>query len=354
MSHLLKGCYKKAIEIDENGFNNYEEALQECMDNLPKFDIARSEIESILGDFEHSAYLFLKTKETNLARKQRRRNTGSNEFELPLERRKPVNNVWQYAYLITGEKKIGKTSFAIEGCEEYVLQFDKPQLSYSIRESMIKSWKESAKAIKALEQAADSNNFPYNRIIIDGVAEWYAMCQVECCKHFGISHPSEQKWAEAWHWIRDNFTDAVNRLLRLQISAECGIIFIAHAEWTEVKIRGGTTVDKLVPNLSAKCEETINGKVDGWFCYDYDGEDRVLILKGDQTTGAGHRIDGKFQTPSGEYIKEIPMGNNVTESMEYFIKAFNNKHEFVTLADFNESNKSKSTRRRRRSRRKEK
>ena len=346
MSHLLKGCYKKAIELDENGFSNYEEALQECMDNLPKFDIARSEIESILGDYEHSAYLFLQTKETNV----RTRKSAAAGFKLPTKRRKPTASPWQYAYLLTGEKKIGKTSLAIAGCEEFVMQFDKPQLAYNIREHMIKSWKESIKVIKALEVEAEGDKFPYERIIIDGVAEWYSMCQVECEKHFGVEHPSEVKWAQGWHWIRDNFTDAVNRLLRLQISAQCGIIFIAHAEWSEVKIRGGKTVDKLVPNLSAKCEEIVNGKVDGWFCYDYDDSDRVLIVRGDQTTGAGHRIDGRFVTPDGRRISEIHMGDSASEGLENFLNAFNNKQKYVNMEEYREQQETSKPRRRRRNR----
>lgn len=357
MSHFLKGCYEELTQEEFDGFTEWEIDIRTFANTLKPCDVRKKEIDYILSDYEYAAYIYKQQKELNIIDERKRmprarRQRGSG-YTLPKSRRKPIDNPWQYAYLITGEKKIGKTSFAIEGCEEFVFQFDKPQLAYNIREEVIKTWKDSVKVIKALEEAAESGDFPYERVIIDGVAEWYAMCQAACEKKFAVDHPSDVEWAKGWHWIRDNFNDAVNRLLRLQSSAECGIIFIAHAEWQEVKIRGGGKLDKLVPNLPPKCEETINGKVDGWFCYDYDGEDRTLILKGDQTTGAGHRIDGHFQTKDGDYIKEIPMGNNATEAMEFFIKAFNNDHEHVTLDDYNENNKA-STRRRKRSRRKEK
>ena len=260
-------------------------------------------------------------------------------FKLPTEKRAKISNPWQFAYLITGEKKIGKTSFAIEGCNEPVLQFDKPQLAYDICEVMLKTWRESMDALKELEARAESGDFPYDRVIIDGVGEWYSMCQTATCKHFGIDHPSEEGYAKGWHHLRDNFTDAVNRLLRLQHTASCGIVFIAHAEWREVNIRGGGKVDKLVPNLGSRCEEIVNGKVDGWFCYDYVGENRVLVVRGDQTTGAGHRIDGRFQTTDDRQVVEIPMGNSAHEAMENFVKGFNNKLEYATYKEMRDTNK---------------
>lgn len=266
----------------------------------------------------------------------RSRKCCGSKIVLPTERSKPVRDPWKYAYLITGEKKVGKTTFAIEGedTEELVLQFDKPQLATEIREQVIKTWNESVKYIKALEERAEAGTFPYNRVVIDGVYEWYMMCQTATCKHFGIEHPSDEGFARGWHHLRDNFTDAVNRILRLQASAECGAIFIAHAEWKEVPTRGGGKIEKLVPDLTGGCERVVNGKVDGWFVYTYDGDERVMVIRGDELTGAGHRIDGSFLTPGGEQVREIPMGNSAAEGLDNFLKAFNNKQEFATIAEF--------------------
>lgn len=271
---------------------------------------------------------------------------GAVKIVLPTERRKPSRDPWNYAYLITGEKKIGKTTFAIEGkdTEELVLQFDKPQLALEICEEVIKTWKESVGYIKVLEERAAADDFPYNRIVVDGVYEWYTMCQSSTCRHFGIDHPSEQKYAQAWHHLRDNFTDAVNRLLRLQTSAECGIVFIAHAEWKEVSTRGGGKAEKLVPDLPGGCERIVNGKVDGWFVYTYDGDDRVLVTLGDEQTGAGHRINNCFLTPGGERVREIPMGDSPSESLTNFLKAFHNKQKHTTIAEFRAEKRKARTR----------
>lgn len=254
-------------------------------------------------------------------------------LKLPTARSTPVDDPWQYAYLISGEKKIGKTTFSIEGAEELVLQFDKPQLAYAIREVVIESWKHFARVLKEIERMVAAGDFPYNRIVIDGAGEWYQMCQIWTCEKFQVEHPSEVGYARAWHWMRDNFTDAVNRILRLQDKAQCGVIFIAHSEWKEKQTRSGTKVDKLVPNLPGRCEEIINGKVDGWFAYDYSGEDRILVVQGDESTGAGHRMDGHFVTKDGRPVREILMGNSASEALEAFLRAFNNEQEHATIKE---------------------
>lgn len=322
-----------------------EEKLAWCESNELEQD-ARHFMQQ-LYDYQWVATLFLQTREQNTMREKKKNAArGKKRGEgivLPAARRKPVDNPWQYAYLLTGEKKIGKTTFAIEGCEELVLQFDKPQLAYEIREEVIKSWKHFERMLKALEARAEKGDFPYERIVVDGVAESYAMCQVNTCLHFGVDHPSEEGYARGWHHLRDTYTSAVNRLLRLQLSANCGVIFISHAEWKEKSVRGGGKMEKLVPDMPPTCEEIVNGKVDGWFVYDYDGKDRVLVVRGDQTVGAGHRIDGHFLTPEKERVREIPMGNSPKEALENFMKAFNNEQELCTIEEYKAIEREKRT-----------
>ena len=270
---------------------------------------------------------------------RRGRRSAPSAFVLPTERRTPVSDPWAYAYLLTGEMKIGKTSFAIEGCEELVFQFDKPQISYSIREVIIEQWGDWKKALAALEERAKSGDFPYTRLVFDGVLEWYSMCQLSTCKHFAIEHPSEEGYARAWHHLRDEFTDTINRILRLQVSANCGVVFIAHAEWKESPIRGGEKIEKLVPNLAGTCNEIVTGKVDGWFCYDYDGEDRILIVRGNQAISAGHKIDGRFVTPDGRSINEIYAGTSPIDAMNNFVAAFHNEWEWATFDEWKAANR---------------
>lgn len=302
-------------------------------------------IAAVLADPEYAAFEFTRLKnqkETDTMptikknQKQTTTFTAPTKLTLPTGRSEPVDNPWNYAYLITGEKKIGKTAFSIEGCEELVLQFDKPQLAYAIREIVIKSWSQFKDVLRLLEEKAKDGEakFPYQRIVVDGAGEWYQMCQQATCKKFGVEHPSEEGYARAWHYLRDEFTDSVNRLLRLQREVGCGMIFIAHAEWKEKNTRDGGKIERLVPNLPPRAEEILNGKCDAWFAWDYAGKDRIMVVQGDEITGAGHRIDGHFLTADGRRVREIYMGESPKEALNNFMRAFNNAQEYETVKEF--------------------
>ncbi len=252
---------------------------------------------------------------------------------LPTEPRSPIDDPWRYAYHIIGEKKIGKTSLAIEGCKALVLQFDKPSLAYKVREVMIKNGKDFEARLKQLEKHADDGNFPWDRIVVDGCAEWYSMAELMTNEHFGIDDPGEEAYGKGWRFFKNLFTGWMNRLLRIQGRTEAGLIFISHSEWKEVELRGGRKAMKMVATLPPRCEEIINGKVDAWFVYDYEGDDRVMILQGNQQVGAGHRIDGHFLTRDGQRIKDIYLGTSAKESLRNFIQAFNNDVDVVSSTD---------------------
>lgn len=338
VQHIFLGAFARVVAdgraVDFDGWLN---EIEQGLGHGPPVGEALLFSRSALADFEFAALMFETELEQDCMAKRVVRNR--NRFELPTKRRTPVSNPWQYAYLITGEKKIGKTTFAIAGCEEYVLQFDKPQLAYELRETVVTSWAHFAKALRALEEAAttDDGTFPFERVVVDGVGEWYQMCMEDVCKPLGIKDPGEANdHGLTWRRLRMQFTDAVNRLLRLQSSAECGLVFIAHSEWKEVRTAGGKT-EKLVPNLPARCEEIVNGKVDGWFTYDYIGEDRVLSILGSETQGAGHRIDGHFRTVDGKRVRQIAMGNSAEEGLENFLSAFNNALDYTTYKEHRNS-----------------
>lgn len=309
--HLFDGAYEQIVDAGlEEKFQEWEEIY-------------------LNDDYKLNSQLFL----MEIEMKKKKRKIVREKFVLPTARRKPSEQIWSYAFLLLGEKKIGKTTFAVEGAEEFVLQFDKPQLALEVREEVIEDWKQLKNVLQAIEDAADSGTLPYNRIIVDGVGECYQQCQEWACKKHLVDHPSDSDWGLTWNLIKEEFTAVVNRFLRLQTKANCGLVFIAHSEWKERRIRGGETIEKLVPNLPSKCEEIVNGKVDGWFQYDYVGNDRVLIIQGNEEVGAGHRIDGHFLTPEGERVIEVPMGDSATEALENFLKAFNNEQTFTVVKE---------------------
>lgn len=359
--HLLAGSYRDLLQTRPEWF------LDEWLHDLRPFTTKWNfplEMQNALSDFEVASYVYMKELEKIMpVRKNRTAARNKVKLVLPTGRSTPETSPWQYAYHVAGERKIGKTTFSIQGCEELVIQFDKSQLNYSIRELVPVCWSDRTgrklgveQIVRALEEKAESDEeFPYERIVFDGVAEAYQMVTQWACKKRGVEHPGDDEvWGRTWTLIRETFTDVVNRLIRLQTTARCGLFFISHTEWRERQSRGSKQkIMRLESDLPGRCEKIINGKVDGWFVYDYDGSDRVLHLLGSQEIGAGHRMDGHFRTPAGERIREIYFGDDDTDakfSLDQFMKAFNNEYPFKTVKDFR-AGKSPSPARKKRKRR---
>ena len=138
---FLEGAYARIIGSGRAlDFEIWLDGVREAKARAPPF--SSDILWEALSDPDLAAILF--EKEAGMANVKRKNKTGRGDtLTLPTERRVPVNNPWEYAYLLTGEKKIGKTTFAIEGGDVLVLQFDKPQIAYEIIEVCPNNWKES-------------------------------------------------------------------------------------------------------------------------------------------------------------------------------------------------------------------
>lgn len=252
-------------------------------------------------------------------------------ISLPTEYEEPSADINDYSFLLHGEKKIGKTTTALEGGRVLVLQFDPKQKAYKRLEIKIKSWKDWQKTIKLLEQAFRKGNKPYDRVVIDGADAWYKMCQEYVCEKLVINHPSEEAWGKGWDALRQAFTKAVDRLLDLP----CGRWFLCHSAWKEIETHDGDEVIKLVPVLTKGAEEILNGKVDAWCAYDYVEGKRVLFVEGSERIGAGHRMDSEgyahFRTPGGRRVAHIDMGDSPKQGYINLLAAFNNKQTYTVI-----------------------
>ena len=59
----------------------------------------------------------------------------------------------------------------------------------------------------------------------------------------------------------------------------------------------------------------------------------MLVVQGDERTGAGHRIEGHFRTTDDEPLVEIPMGTSPQEAYANLESAFNNELESTVPYD---------------------
>jgi len=251
--------------------------------------------------------------------------------DLPEEASVPSHDLNDYHILIHGEKKIGKTTLATMGDGKvFVMTFDPIRKALPIIQRFMPDWATFAAYLKELEKRAKSGKFPYDRIVIDGADIWYRYCQKWVEKKLVVDHISEEKWGRGWDMLKETFQQAVIGIMNLP----CGVWFISHSAWKEVETREpGRKIEKLVPLIKAGGEEILNGRVDAWFAYDYSGKDRILIVRGDERTGAGCGIKGHFLTPKGRQVVEVPMGGSEEEAWKNLVHAFENKQTFITVAE---------------------
>jgi hypothetical protein len=114
----------------------------------------------------------------------------------------------------------------------------------------------------------------------------------------------------------------------------CGTRWICHSVWKETKDwQNEKDISKLVPDLPAQADKVLTGLMDFTAAYIYDGQDRVLVIDGDERVIAGHRMESHFRTPKGRRIKEIYMGTSPEEAYENLQSAFHNKQRYVTVAE---------------------
>jgi hypothetical protein len=251
--------------------------------------------------------------------------TPTVKVSLPESPTEPSGSLNDFSVLIHRVKKIGKTSLALQGGRSLLLQFDPPQIAYRRMEILCPDWKTFKAALQQLEARAAEGNFPYDRVVIDRADMWYKHCEYWVMEKLAISKMSEEAFGGAWQMAEREFTEAVDRVLRLP----CGKWFLCHSMEEAEENRHGEEIIKLKPNLNKRADAVLNGKCDGWFAYVYEGKRRALVVRGDDRTGAGHRIDGHFLTRTGKRVKAVDMGRSPEEAWKNFLAAFNNKQEEI-------------------------
>lgn len=242
-------------------------------------------------------------------------------YTLPARMTVPSADLRDYSMLLSGEKKIGKTTLMSMFPDTFVMLAEPGGKSLRMYAAPVNSWKAANGYLTALEadDAADEPRFKY--VGVDTIDRLAAMCMKAVCKRLGIEHPSDEEWGKGWGAVKDEFTTFMNRLLALNK----GIVLTSHAAEKEFT-KGKTTITRVVTTLPKWAAEIIEGLVDMWFHYAYDGEDRVLTIRGDENVAAGHRLQHNFQRPDGGEIRTIVMGPNKEAGYRNLIDAFANNY----------------------------
>lgn len=237
-------------------------------------------------------------------------------FELPTKTTEISDNISDYIIVLSGERKIGKTTFFQQLGGTFFVMLDRNK-GLKLNSKRITSWDEFLRIVELLE----ANPNYCEMVIIDTGYTLYELCFKFVCREHGVTDPRDKGWGVVWKDIFRQFVEAHERILE----AGFGLGVIAHSE--EKELPGGGT--KLRAKLSAGAYTYYTGLADVLAHYQYNqitGK-RELIIKGTHAIDAGTNIDEHFKYTDGSPIEKIAMGSDKKESCKNFLKAFNNKLE---------------------------
>lgn len=242
------------------------------------------------------------------------------------EMNEPSHRLQDWSFLIFGEKKIGKTALAARFPGAYFLSLEPGARAQRVRYSEVPDWDHFVAYIDLLV----AENDPDITIVVDVIDLGYEMIYSKICKALKIDSPTEENdYGATWRKIKSMFREQIIRIL----NTRGGKVFLSHDAEKEVELRDGTKVERVQPTMGKQAMGEVVGLVDVIGCYAFDGEDRVLHIKGHQRLVAGSRLEenfvvkGRAPRVAGNYVTAIPMGSSPTESFANLDAAFNNLQE---------------------------
>lgn len=247
-----------------------------------------------------------------------KRTSAREELEalrLPDEKSSPSKELFDYSILIYGKKKIGKTSMMSQPEGVLGLMCEPGAKAQEMYQVSCRNWSELRHYTRLFIKDAR-----YRIGLVDTADYAYAYCMAHVCSQLCINHPSEEDYGKGWNAVRTEFNSWVSELLH----SGKGVVFISHSKDDEFKTRKSETYHKVGSSMPGQAKDILEGLIDIWANYDYDGTDRVLIIGGSDEVDAGHRCEGHFKNAEGGPITRIPMGRSPKESFENFVAAFNN------------------------------
>lgn len=240
------------------------------------------------------------------------------DLSLPKEMTEPIDDLGQCVILISGEKKIGKSSLSAQFGKNLNMAFEIGYKGLRIYKKDIPDWDTARAIVRQLKK-----DKTFNTVTIDTADKAFKRCEDWSNRKLGIEHASEEEWGKGWASIRNEFERFVDTLTH----TGKGVILISHTQEKEVKRRNGESYDRIMPTLPKQGREIVEGLVDIFAHYQYDGDRRILTILGDDHISAGHRFSERFRTPDGHAIRHIDMGKSPEEGHANFVAAWNNEYE---------------------------
>lgn len=236
--------------------------------------------------------------------------TECNEIPIPLE---------EHHWLIYGQKKVGKSSFAVQFEHTLHMAFESAAKTVKSVRVDCTDWSDFVEYISLLEKGKHS----FKNVIIDTGLEAYNRCMEWVCKQNNIEHPSGQNdFGLSWGKVSAEFRKQHERIKNLGL----GLIIVCHEKLKESETIGGQKFEQIVPALSSQADEYYRGAIDNVIYMHKRGGERFMVVRGSDfcVAGIGFDPDEHFGTSEGEPISAVPMGTSAKIGYKNFIEAYEN------------------------------
>lgn len=204
--------------------------------------------------------------------------------------------------LLYSRPKIGKTEFAAQCPGNLIFCFEKGvNFRPGIFALNVPTWTDFKVAAKQLRKPEVKEKF--NTITMDTVTIAWDLCKQHICSTNGVSAIGDIPYGKGYALLSEEFSSTLREISMLGY----GVILIAHAKITTIKLDDDKVVEKVAPDIPDRAQSFINAFVDiiGYIDRTFDENEkavRTLVTKETPYIVAGSR---------SKYLPErIPFGYN--------------------------------------------
>lgn len=185
--------------------------------------------------------------------------------------------------------KVGKTTFAAQIPDNLLLCFERGVNFLSgIYAVDIQRWSDLKAILRQLNKPDVKGKF--KTITFDTVGIAWELCEEYICSCNNVSTIGDIPWGEGYKLVSKEFKSVLRGISMMGY----GVVLIAHAKISNVKIDDDIFVEKVSPDLPARAQTIVNAFVDiaGYIRLSYDNSGnstRTLVFRGNENVVAGTR-----------------------------------------------------------------
>jgi hypothetical protein len=218
-------------------------------------------------------------------------------MKLPTTKSKPVTDIHEYSFLIYGQPKSGKSTFASHFDNAIFIATEPGHKFLEVYKVSPKSWTDINSVFTELYQQRDDKKF--KTIIIDTIDNLWQMAEAAVEKENSVKYVHDLEFGKGSRFSRSKVMKWINLL------GQCGygIVFLSHEKYSEAE-EDGIKFSRKDITLSGASRKDVSGFCDFilYFYINKDGK-RLIKTKGNKELNAGDR--------SGILPETLPMDFNV-------------------------------------------